>query len=69
MANGLEKCPLQHLESCTGVWVGKTPCYWAGEMSFATFRIMHWSLVVQDSTLDRGQEKSRLQHLESCTGV
>ena len=25
LANGKERSGLQHLESCTGVWVGKTP--------------------------------------------
>ena len=25
LANGQERSGLQHLESCTGVWVGKTP--------------------------------------------
>ena len=46
LASGKEQSCLQHLESCISVWVGKTPppCMWDRETSFATSRVMHWSL-------------------------
>ena len=40
-ANVQAKSRLQHLRSCTRVWVGKTPPgKWAGETSFAISRVM-----------------------------
>ena len=37
---------MQHLEYCTGVWVGKTlPFLCSGQKWFATSGVMHWSWV------------------------
>ena len=66
LANGQQKRQLQHLMSCIGVWVGKTPPLLIGRMKVVlTPGVMHLSLGGQDSPLASGQEKSRLQHLES----
>ena len=66
---GQERSGLQHLESCTGVWVGKTApllmsrievvCnIWSHALEFGWVRL----------PLANGQERSAFQHLESCTG-
>ena len=42
---GQERSGLQHLESCTVVWVGMTPrLVMVGEKWFATSGVTHWSL-------------------------
>ena len=53
LANGQERSCLQHLESCTGVWMGNTlpPCYSAGEKWFAISGVMQWSFIGEDSPL------------------
>ena len=69
LANGNEKRRLQHLESCTGVRLCKTPpllmgmrkdicSSWSHALEFGCVRL----------PLANGNEKRRLQHLESCAG-
>ena len=49
LANGKERSGFQHLESCTGIWVGKTPPFlmfrrlvvwniWSSELEFGWVR-------------------------------
>ena len=65
-----EKIRLQHLESCTGVWVGKSPPF-----SFGSRKVICniWSNALEFEwvrlTPSNGQDKCRLQHLELCSGV
>ena len=70
LANGQEGSCLQQMESCTAVWVCKTPPslmqrrevvynIWSHALVFGWVRLPPYY----------GQERSGLQHLESCTGV
>ena len=44
LACGEEKSHLQHLESCTGVWVVKTfPLLIGSKKSFAISSVMQWN--------------------------
>ena len=70
LANGQEKVPLHNLESCTGVWVGKSPLLLMDRRKFVCNIWSHaLELGLVGLPLAMRQEKSRLQHLESCTGV
>ena len=68
--NGQKKSSLQHLESCTGVWVDKTPPLLMGRGHVVS---NIWSNAIEFRWVKLlpcyGQERTGLQHLESCTGV
>ena len=47
-------------------WVRLSSYQWQRRKTFATFEVMHFSLVEWDSPRSNGNEKKRLQNLESC---
>ena len=68
LASGKDKSRLQHLESCTIVWVGKTPPLLMGR-SKDVCNICSHTLEIGSVRLPLSdeQDKSCLQHLELCT--
>ena len=58
LANDKDRSGLQHLESCTGVWVGETPpLLIVRREGFATSGVMHRSLGGKDSPLQMGRRE------------